>query len=151
LDAEGQTLRHHEGALPTEMELEAALARFRGEILQEPPMFSAVKHHGVPLHRLPRQGRVVERAAKSVRIDRLVLGRYEPPDFDVEVECSAGTYVRVLAQDLGRVLGRGAHLRGLRRTASGPFAIEQAHGEAVLAAAAERGELESLLSAAGVT
>jgi len=145
LDAEGTTLRRHPGALPTEAELFAALARFRGEILQEPPMFSAVKHHGVPLHRLARQGRVVERAAKSVRIDRLELCRYEPPDIDVEVECSAGTYVRVLAQDLGRVLGCGAHLRGLRRTASGPFTIEQAHAEAELAAAAERGELEPLV------
>ena len=145
LDAEGRTLQRHAGALPAEAEVEAALARFRGEILQEPPMFSAVKHHGVPLHRLARQGRVVERARKSVRIDRLALRRYAPPDLDFEVDCSAGTYVRVLAQDLGRALGCGAHLLGLHRTRSGPFAIEQAHGEAALALAAERGELESLL------
>lgn len=145
LDAEGQTLVRHEGALPAEAELLAALARFRGEILQEPPMFSAVKHHGVPLHRLARQGRVVERAVKSVRIDRLVLRRYAPPDLDFEVDCSAGTYVRVLAQDLGRALGCGAHLLGLRRVRSGPFSIEQAHGEAELALAAERGEIEALL------
>lgn len=108
-------------------------------------MYSAVKHHGVPLHRLARQGRVVERAAKSVRIDRLLLRRYAPPDLDVEVDCSAGTYVRVLAQDLGRSLGCGAHLLGLRRTRSGPFSIEHAYDEARLAEAAERGELESLL------
>jgi len=145
LDAEGRTLRRHEGALPTEDLVEAALARFLGEILQEPPMYSAVKHHGVPLHRLARQGRVVERAAKSVRIDRLLLRRYAPPDLDVEVDCSAGTYVRVLAQDLGRSLGCGAHLLGLRRTRSGPFSIEHAYDEARLAEAAERGELESLL------
>jgi len=145
LDAEGRSLRRHAGALPDEAQVEAALARFRGELLQEPPMFSAVKHRGVPLHRLARQGRVVERAAKSVRIERLVLRRYAPPDLDFEVDCSPGTYVRVLAQDLGRALGCGAHLLGLRRTRSGPFAIEQAHGEAELAAAAAGGGVEALV------
>jgi tRNA pseudouridine55 synthase len=145
LDAEGQTLRRHAGPLPGEAELVAALARFVGEILQVPPMFSAVKHQGVPLHRLARQGRVVERSAKRVRIDRLVLRKYAPPDLDFEVDCSAGTYVRALAQDLGSSLGCGAHLLGLRRTRSGPFTIEMALDEGRLAQAAERGEIESLL------
>jgi tRNA pseudouridine55 synthase len=145
LDAEGRTLRRHPGALPGEAELVAALARFVGEILQVPPMYSAVKHHGVPLHRLARQGKVVERAPKRVRIDRLALRKYAPPDLDVEVECSAGTYVRALAHDLGQALGCGAHLLGLRRTRSGPFVIEQALGEGRLAQAAERGEIEALL------
>jgi len=145
LDAEGRTLRRHEGPLPNEAELEAALARFLGEILQLPPMFSAVKHQGVPLHRLARQGRVVERSTKRVRIDRIVLRKYAPPDLDFEVDCSAGTYVRALAHDLGQGLGCGAHLLGLRRTRSGPFTIEMAQGESRLAQAALRGEIESLL------
>jgi tRNA pseudouridine55 synthase len=145
LDAEGRTLRRHAGALPGESELLAALERFVGEIEQVPPMYSAVKHHGVPLHRLARQGKVVERAAKRVRIDRLVLRKYAPPDLDVEVQCSAGTYVRALAHDLGQALGCGAHLLGLRRTRSGPFSIDQALGEGRMAQAAERGQLEALL------
>ena len=145
LDAEGRTLRRHEGPLPAEAEVEAALARFLGEILQLPPMFSAVKHQGVPLHRLARQGRVVERSEKRVRIDRIAMRRFAPPDLDFEVDCSAGTYVRALAHDLGQSLGCGAHLLGLRRTRSGPFTIEMAHGADRLAQAAEKGELESLL------
>jgi tRNA pseudouridine55 synthase len=144
-DAEGRTLRRFDGVLPSEAEVEAALARFRGETLQLPPMFSAAKRRGVPLHRLARQGRVVERAPKRVRIDRLVLRKYAPPDLDFEIECSAGTYVRALAHDLGAALGCGAHLLGLRRTRSGPFSIEQALGESRLALAAERGELDALL------
>ena len=144
-DAEGRTLRRHTAELPGEAEVRTALAGFVGEILQVPPMFSAVKHHGVPLHRLARQGRVVERAAKRVRIDRLALRKYAPPDLDFEVDCSAGTYVRVLAHDLGRGLGCGAHLLALQRTRSGPFGIEQALGEGRLAQAAERGEIEALL------
>jgi tRNA pseudouridine55 synthase len=145
LDAEGRTLRRHAGSLPGEAEVEAALARFVGEIQQVPPMFSAVKHHGVPLHRLARQGRVVERAAKRVRIDRIALRKYAPPDLELEIDCSAGTYVRVLAADLGTALGCGAHLLGLRRTRSGPFGLEHAHSEGRLAQAAERGEIEALL------
>ena len=145
LDAEGRTLRRHAGPLPGEAELLAALGRFAGEILQVPPMFSAVKHHGVPLHRLARQGKVVEREPKRVRIDRLSLRKYAEPDLDFEIDCSAGTYVRALAHDLGQALGCGAHLLGLRRTRSGPFAIEQALGEGRLSQAAERGEIEQLL------
>jgi tRNA pseudouridine55 synthase len=145
LDAEGRTLRRHAGELPSEAEVGAALARFVGEIAQVPPMFSAVKHRGVPLHRLARQGRVVERAAKRVRIERLVLRKYAPPDLDFEIDCSAGTYVRALASDLGCELGCGAHLLGLCRTRSGPFALDRAHAAGRLEQAAERGEIEELL------
>jgi tRNA pseudouridine55 synthase len=145
LDAEGEVLRRHEGPLPDEAAVRAALATFRGEIEQVPPMYSAVKQGGVPLHKLARAGKQVERKAKTVRIDRLELLKYTRPDLDIRVECSAGTYVRVLAEDLGRRLGCGAHLAGLRRTRSGPFREADAATEPFLRRAAEQGEIDSKL------
>ena len=90
----------------------------RGDIQQVPPMYSAVKKDGIPLHRLARQGIDVEREPKWITIESLELTRFESPAFDVRVRCSAGTYVRVLAADLGRICsGVGLIWRGLRRTA----------------------------------
>jgi tRNA pseudouridine55 synthase len=126
LDADGRALRRHEGVWPDEAAVRAALARFVGEIEQIPPMFSAVKKGGVPLHKLAREGQEVERAPKRVRIDRLELLKYDPPRVEIAVDCSGGTYVRVVASEVGRVLGCGAHLADLRRTRSGPFRMEQA-------------------------
>jgi tRNA pseudouridine55 synthase len=145
LDAEGRVLREHKGALPDEAAVRAALAGFHGEIEQVPPMFSAVKQGGVPLHRLAREGREVERAPKSVRIDHIELLAYAPPLVEIEVACSAGTYVRVLAADLGRALGCGAHLASLRRTRSAPFEAAQAVTVQVLESEAEAGKLEARL------
>ncbi len=145
LDAEGEVLRRHEGPLPGRAEVEAALTRFLGDIQQVPPMYSAVKKDGIPLHRLARQGIDVEREPKWITIESLELTRFESPAFDVRVRCSAGTYVRVLAADLGRMLGCGAHLAGLRRTASGPFRIEQARSFAQCAEAAASQKLEGEL------
>ncbi|HXV36182.1 MAG TPA: tRNA pseudouridine(55) synthase TruB [Myxococcota bacterium] len=145
LDADGVVMRVHPGALPAEPELERALAAFAGEIEQVPPMYSAVKRAGVPLHRLAREGKSVERAPKRVRIDRIELIAYRPPLVELSVECSAGTYVRTLADDLGRALGCGAHLRNLRRTRSGPFGLAAARTPEQLADAAESGKLDALL------
>lgn len=145
LDADGAVLRRHEGSLPDEATVRDALAGFRGEIEQVPPMFSAVKHAGVPLHRIAREGREVERASKRVRIDRLELLRYEPPRIEIEVECSAGTYVRTLAADVGAKLGCGAHLACLRRTRSEPFASAQAAPAEQLQQESERGGVEGRL------
>jgi tRNA pseudouridine55 synthase len=145
LDAEGQVLARHAGPLPSREAIEAALARFKGDIQQVPPMYSAVKKDGVPLHRLARQGIDVEREPKWVTIDWLEITRYAPPELDLRVRCSAGTYVRVLAADLGRALGCGAHLAALRRTRSGPFGIEQAVSVEACAAAAAAGVLEKEL------
>ena len=117
LDAEGQVLRTHEGQLPAKEAIERALMGFQGEIEQVPPMYSAVKRAGVPLHKLARAGKEVERAPKLVRIDRVALVSYRAPIAEVEVDCSPGTYVRTLADDLGRQLGCGAHLRNLRHQA----------------------------------
>jgi tRNA pseudouridine55 synthase len=145
LDAEGQVLRTHTGALPEQGAVEKALVAFEGEIEQVPPMYSAVKQSGVPLHRLAREGKHVERDPKKVRIDRIELLSFEEPLVEVRVDCSPGTYVRTLADDLGRHLGCGAHLRNLRRLRSGPFTLDAAMTAEQLAEAAETGKIEQAL------
>ena len=103
--------------------VEDAAAKLRGDILQIPPMYSALKRDGVALYRLARQGVEVERRPRPVTIHRFEVLRFEPPEVDIAVTCSKGTYIRTLAHDLGEALGCGAHLTALRRTRSGSFAI----------------------------
>jgi tRNA pseudouridine55 synthase len=145
MDADGAVVRRHEGPLPDEAAVLEALTGFLGEIEQVPPMYSAVKRGGVPLYRLARQGKQVERDPKRVRIDRIELLKYAPPDVEIAVDCSAGTYVRALASVLGERLGCGAHLARLRRTRSGPFGAEQTVAASVLEREAEQGTLEGRL------
>jgi tRNA pseudouridine55 synthase len=145
LDAEGRVLREHTGPWPDEARVEEAMQTFVGELEQVPPMFSAVKKDGVPLHKLAREGREVARDPKLVRVDRFALRKYDPPRIEIEVECSGGTYVRVLAADLGERLGCGAHLADLRRTRSGPFTLDQASSPDTLRIEAESGEIERRL------
>jgi tRNA pseudouridine55 synthase len=145
LDHEGVVLRRFSGTLPERAAVEEALAEFRGDIQQIPPMYSAVKKDGVPLHRLARRGEEVERDPKWVTIEELELTRFESPALDLRVLCSSGTYVRVIAADLGEKLGCGAHLGGLRRTRSGPFQLDSAHTVEEFEAAVESGEVESML------
>jgi len=149
LDADGEVVRRHEGAFPDEAAVRAALPSFVGPIDQIPPMYSAVKKGGVPLHKLARKGEEVEREPKRVVIHRLELSRFDPErrELELRVECSAGTYVRTLAADLGAMLGCGAHLRSLRRTRSGPFTTADAIPTDVLAQAAEAGRIDELLIA----
>ncbi len=103
-----------------------AAARFEGTITQVPPVFSALKHQGVPLYRLARQGRPVTKASRPVTIYRLSVLEVALPRVSIEVVCSAGTYVRTLCADLGRALGCGGHMAGLRRTASAGFGLDEA-------------------------
>jgi len=135
LDGDGRVTREHAGPLPDEAALQAALESLRGDIEQVPPMFSAVKKDGVALHRLARRGEEVPREPRHVRVDRLEVLRFEPPALEIEVACSACTYVRLLSADLGTKLGCGAHLASLQRLASGPFRIEDAVPFALLEAA----------------
>ena len=124
-DAQGQVVNE----TPVEVnrtQVEAALAQFRGQIAQVPPMYSAIKREGTSLHRLARQGIEVERKPRPVEIFRLELTEWEPPECTLELACSRGTYVRSLAHDLGQSLGCGAHLTGLVRLASGDFCLEEA-------------------------
>ena len=122
-DAEGEVLETR----PVDISrLQDVLEQFKGEIDQVPPMHSALKHKGTPLYRLARRGEEVERNARRVRITALEVIEQENPKLVLRVTCSKGTYIRVLAEDIGEALGCGAHLSGLRRTASGRFRIEQA-------------------------
>jgi tRNA pseudouridine55 synthase len=140
-DAEGKLLQARPVSV-TEASLLPVLERFRGEIEQVPPMHSALKHEGTPLYRLARRGQEVERAPRRVRISDLQLLRFHSPLLELRVVCSKGTYIRVLAEDIGEALGCGAHLSALRRTASGRFRVDQA---STLEALRESNALERLL------
>lgn len=105
--------------------IESILPRFHGEILQVPPMYSAIRVDGKRLYERARQGEVVERLPRPVIIYGITILDWTSPDLAFEVVCSAGTYIRSLADDIGQALGCGGHLRTLRRTASGPFTLEQ--------------------------
>jgi tRNA pseudouridine55 synthase len=124
-DAEGQVLQRREISF-SPSELQSVLERFRGEIEQVPPMHSALKREGTPLYRLARRGEEVERAPRRVRILDLQLLKVDGASLELRVLCSKGTYIRVLAEDIGEALGCGAHLSALRRTASGRFRVTQA-------------------------
>lgn len=136
-DAEGEILERRPVTVGRE-DLEALLPRFRGEIQQVPPMYSALKKDGQPLYKLARAGEVVERAPRSVTIARLELLAWDETQARLAVACSKGTYIRTLVEDLGALLGCGAHVAELRRVQAGPFgiarsvsleALEQAHAE----------------------
>jgi tRNA pseudouridine55 synthase len=120
-DAEGEVLATASAEGVTEQNLRDALGRFIGSIEQLPPMYSAVKHQGERLYKLARQGIEVERTPRRVDIFGIDLLSFEPPYLEMDVHCSKGTYVRTLAEDLGAVLGCGAHVTGLRRTGVGPY------------------------------
>ncbi|WP_423229717.1 tRNA pseudouridine(55) synthase TruB [Thermithiobacillus plumbiphilus] len=124
-DAEGEVLNTRSVRLVEDV-LHRAMASLRGEILQVPPMYSALKHQGRPLYELAREGIEIIREPRRVRIHRFDLLAMGEDTLDVEVACSKGTYIRSLAVDLGEILGCGAHVSALRRLASGPFRIEQA-------------------------
>jgi tRNA pseudouridine55 synthase len=134
LDRTGQPLESMPVPPLAQVALDALAARFTGPQEQVPPMYSALKRAGVPLYKLARRGIEVERQPRQVEIMRLDLVRHDEERIDFSVVCSKGTYVRVLAADLGRALGTVAHLEGLRRTRVGQFSIEQATPLATLAA-----------------
>ncbi|MEN9664747.1 MAG: tRNA pseudouridine synthase [Planctomycetota bacterium] len=115
-----------EPRVPTGEELEAAAAAFRGDILQRPCDYSAIHVDGKRAYRLARQGRPVEIDARPVRIDRLEITGYRWPCLDVEIECSAGTFIRAIGRDLALGLGTRALMESLRRTRVGPFGLGDA-------------------------
>lgn len=108
-------------------EVEKALAQFRGEIMQVPPMFSAVKIDGKRLYQLAREGKTIDRPARPVTIFSSALLSCENHEYTIEVHCSAGTYIRTLCHDIGQLLGTGATMVSLRRTGAGIFSIDDCY------------------------
>jgi len=106
--------------------IEAVLTRFRGDIVQTPPMYSALKHQGRPLYAYAREGTDIERTPRAVTISALEIEGWEAPDLRIAVKCSKGTYIRVLAEDIGGALGCGGCLAALRRTEVGRFGLGEA-------------------------
>ncbi len=125
-DAEGEVLDRHDASRLKREGVMEALDSFHGELEQLPPMYSAVKQDGRKLYELARAGKTVTRRPRRVSIHSLELVDWTPPTFTLELTCSAGTYVRSLAHDLGQALGTGAHLAALTRTASGAFRLQDA-------------------------
>ena len=125
-DREGTVASEHSGPWPEREKVDSGLGAFRGEIQQVPPPYSAVKTGGEAAYRRARRGIPVEREPRAVSVYKLELLDYSPPFLELVVECSAGTYLRSIAHDLGVFLGIGAHLWELCRTRSGPFEIERA-------------------------
>ena len=127
LDAAGDVTGEWDMSSVTLDEVRAAASKFVGDIEQVPPMVSAVQIGGRRLHEIARAGEEVERAPRAVTVYRYDVAPADAPSvFAIDVECSSGTYVRTLAADVGSALGGGAHLRNLRRTAIGPFAVDRA-------------------------
>ena len=123
-DAEGQIVETRDVNVKTP-EILTALEQFRGDILQVPTMFSALKHNGKPLYEYARQGITVEREARPITIFELNFIEYNAPYLTLEVHCSKGTYIRTLVDDLGEALGCGAHVTMLRRTAVADYPTEK--------------------------
>ena len=143
-DAEGQVVETR----PVNVEISqilTALEQFRGDILQVPTMFSALKHNGKPLYEYARAGITVEREARPITIFGINFIEYQAPSLTLEVHCSKGTYIRTLVDDLGEVLGCGAHVTVLRRTAVADYPTEKMMTWDALQALAEQGDLDQHL------
>jgi tRNA pseudouridine55 synthase len=145
-DAEGEILETAVVAVE-QARIEQVLAQFIGEIEQIPPMYSALKHQGKRLYQLARAGQEVERAPRAVTIFHLDLLGFDGEILDIDVSCSKGTYIRTLAEDIGKRLGCGAHISALHRSRVGAFDEREAVGMAQLQhrAAAGREALDGLL------
>ncbi|MGX2039808.1 tRNA pseudouridine(55) synthase TruB [Methylocaldum sp. MU1018] len=126
-DSEGETIDTKPVRPLSEEVLEPVLAGFRGEILQIPPMYSALKHQGRRLYDLARQGIEVAREPRRVVIHALKLLNFDASSLELDVECSKGTYIRTLAEDIGEALGCGGHVETLRRTGVGDLSVAESH------------------------
>lgn len=142
LDITGQVLSERDCTSVNREMLLDTFAKFTGTINQIPPMFSAIKQNGQPLYKLARQGQQVERAARQIEIHSIELLSFESPLVSFRVSCSRGSYIRTLADDIGAMLGCGACLKELRRTASGPFLMQNAVSLDKLEHASREGNLE---------
>jgi len=124
-DADGQVVETKPVPDLTREQIDAAFAKFQGDFYQMPPMVSAIKKEGVPLYKLARQGKVVEREPRFVHVFAHEIKEVRLPEIDFRVVCSKGFYVRTYSFDIGNELGCGAHLKALRRTKSGRFDLQR--------------------------
>lgn len=145
LDGTGQVVE--EKAVPeiTPAQIESVLKRFTGELMQTPPIYSALKHQGKPLYHWARQGEPVQKDARPVTIKKLEAVSVDLPDITLEITCSAGTYIRQLGADIGDDLGCGGHLTQLTRLRSGAFDLNQAMTLEQLEKAVKEKQLDSIL------
>jgi tRNA pseudouridine55 synthase len=144
-DAEGRIVSRGDASNIATQQIEAALTRFRGQILQTPPAYSALKQKGQPIYKAARQGIDVKLESRPVTIYHLELLVYQSPLLILEIECGKGTYIRSIAHDLGREIGSGAYLKSLVRTAYGPFNLKNAAALELLQLAVADDIWESLL------
>src|SRR5436190_18558427 len=145
-DRQGEVIQQRPVPALDENQIRTVFEKFRGDFYQMPPMVSAKKHGGVPLYKLARQGKVVEREPRLVHVYRYTIDRIGLPEIDFSVLCSKGFYVRTYAHDIGEILGCGAHLKSLRRTKSGRFDVANAVSVAQAKDAPREEILEKLLS-----
>jgi tRNA pseudouridine55 synthase len=144
-DVEGEVLESVDVPPLSRIDIEQACRGFLGESTQVPPMYSALKSEGRPLYELAREGVEVEREARTIHVHHLEVLAVGERGFTIDVECSKGTYVRTLVEDIGRALGLPAHMAALRRTAVGSHRIEQALTPEALMQACEGGEARALV------
>ncbi len=145
-DSEGAVLTQ-QAVTVTRADAERAVRHFSGTIMQTPPMYSALKHQGQPLYKYARQGIDIDRAPREVTLHRIALSNFHGDTLRISVDCSKGTYIRVLAEDIGKLLGCGAHLIALRRTRVGNFSLANALTLDALEAAPESERDTQLLPA----
>lgn len=145
-DSQGEVIERRSAAAIEREDVLAAMEAFRGDIKQTPPMYSALKHNGKPLYKLAREGIEVERKARDVTIYSIDLLAFcsESKTLELEIDCSKGTYIRTIADDLGESLGCGAHVVELRRLQAGAFSEAQSVSLEQLEAAKEAGGLEAI-------
>lgn len=150
-DKEGEVEEEKEVPDLSQGDIEAVFDEFKGDFEQIPPMVSAIKKDGVPLYKLARKGKVVERKPRQIYVTNYELSRVELPEIDFTVDCSKGFYVRTYAHDIGQKLGCGAHLSALRRTRSGKFNLERAVPVDALKVASREELVSSFVSLAEIS
>ena len=144
-DSDGKVIAEQDASHIEQAAVEQALKQFRGDINQIPSMFSALKHKGQPLYKLARQGIEVERKSRCVHVFSNELVSYENCQLELEIHCTKGTYIRSIAEDLGKILGVGGHVIELRRRAAGPFVEDDVVTLAFLEEQRELGSLDKFL------
>ena len=140
-DSEGEVIATADAGAVTEAQIKSALTQFEGDIEQVPPMYSALKRDGQPLYKLAREGKTVEREPRAITVYSIELTDFDPQsqELEIEVDCSKGTYIRTIADDLGQIIGCGAHIIALRRLKAGAFTLADSQSLEELEAAKQAG------------